>query len=67
MTRAAVMYVADKGQRGGDVGSHNHEIVRQWFIDHPCATNREAAAALGLSALAIGRHVRRIRAGWVTA
>lgn len=67
MTRAAVQHVAEKGQRGGDVGQHNHALVRQWFIDHPCATNREAASALGLSEIAIGRHVRKIRAEWVTA
>ena len=56
--------VAKLGQRGGDVGRHNHLIVRAWFITHPCATNREAAAALGLSPIAIGRHVKRIRAEW---
>jgi hypothetical protein len=64
MTGAAVQYVADKGQRGGEVGQHNHALIRQWFIDHPCATNREAASALGLSEMAIGRHVRKIRAEW---
>lgn len=56
--------VASLGQRGGDVGRHNHPIVRAWFLAHPCATNREAARALGLSVGAIGRHVARIRAEW---
>lgn len=56
--------VATKGQTGGDVGAHNHVIVRAWFLAHPCATNREAAAALGLSVAAIGRHMKRIRSEW---
>lgn len=56
--------VANLGQRGGDVGAHNYPIVKAWFIAHPCGTNREAATALGLSAVAIGRHVKRIRAEW---
>lgn len=64
MTVPAILYSASKGQRGGDVGSHNYPVVKAWFIAHPCATNREAAIALGLSVHAIGRHVKRIRAEW---
>ena len=56
--------VASFGQRGGDVGAHNYPIVKAWFLAHPCGTNREASEALGLSPVAIGRHVKRIRAEW---
>ena len=56
--------VAGLGQRGGDVGRHNHPIVRAWFLAHPCATNREASEALGLSVMVIGRHASKIRAEW---
>ena len=56
--------VASAGERGVDVGRHNHPIVRAWFLAHPCGTNREAATALGLSVVAIGRHVAKIRAEW---
>lgn len=56
--------VASLGQRGGDVGAHNFPIVKAWFTAHPCGTNREAARALGLSDMAVGRHVKRIRAEW---
>jgi hypothetical protein len=56
--------IATPGQRGGDVGAHNYPIVKAWFAAHPCGTNREAARALGLSDMAVGRHVKRIRAEW---
>ena len=63
-TTQAVQKTAQKGQCGVDVGTHNYALVKAWFIAHPCATNREAASALGLSDCAIGRHVKRIRAEW---
>ena len=63
-TRADIQQITPKGMRGGDVGAHNYPIVKAWFVAHPCATNREAATALGLSEMAIGRHVKRIRAEW---
>lgn len=62
--RADIQHIAPKGKRGGDVGAHNFSIVKAWFLSHPCATNREAGDALGLSAMAVGRHVKHIRAEW---
>ena len=64
MTPHPIQIRAEKGQRGADVGAVNQPIVRAWFAAHPCATNREAARALGQSDMAIGRHVKRIRAEW---
>lgn len=48
------------------IGDQNRERVRQWFQEHLCGTARECAADLGLSAEAVGRHVRVIRAEWKT-
>lgn len=55
--------------RGGnwkqvDLGRENLAAVREYFSSHLCATNRECAAALGLSVMAVGRHVKTIRAEW---
>jgi hypothetical protein len=49
---------------GALIGARNREAVRAWMASHIGATNREAGAALGLSAYAVGRHVARIRAEW---
>lgn len=49
---------------GYDIGRTNLEQVREFFASHLCATNRECAAALGLSVFAVGRHVRTIRSEW---
>lgn len=48
-----------------DLGRANLAAVRQYFSSHLCATNRECAAALGLSVMAVGRHVKEIRAEWI--
>lgn len=47
-------------------GDANCERVRAWFREHLCGTNRECAAAVGLSEYAVGRHVKKIRAEWTT-
>jgi hypothetical protein len=47
-----------------DIGQANLEAVREYFRTHLCATNRECAAALGLSVYAVGRHAKTIRAEW---
>jgi len=49
---------------GEAIGDLNRTAVRRWFEEHLCGTQRECAAALGLSVMAVGRHVREIRAEW---
>lgn len=61
---ANIQKITAKGQHGANIGAANFQAVRAWFLSHPCATNREAANALGLSEFAIGRHVNRIRQEW---
>ncbi len=51
---------------GYEIGRKNKERVRQYFQEHLCATNRECAAALGMSEMAVGRHVAAIRSEWTT-
>lgn len=50
--------------RGIEQGKRNREAVRAFFTAHLCATNVECAKALGLSVMAVGRHVEAIRAEW---
>lgn len=47
-----------------ELGRENFEAVRKWFSDHLCGTQVECAKALGLSAMAVNRHVRTIRSEW---
>ena len=42
----------------------NYLRVLAFFMEHICATQRECAEALGLSVMAVNRHVARIRKGW---
>lgn len=48
-----------------ELGRANLERVRTYFREHLCATNRECAQALGLGVMAVGRHVKMIRAEWL--
>lgn len=52
------------GVNGHAVAAHNMQVIRAWFIAHPCASNLDASRALGLSNDCIGRYARRIRAEW---
>lgn len=52
------------GSPGDLVGKTNLYAVRAWFAAHLCGTARECGAALGLSELAVGRHVKTIRREW---
>lgn len=45
-------------------GRENLAAVRAFFEAHLCATQRECAEALGLSPMAVNRHVRAIRDEW---
>ena len=47
-----------------EIQAHNRRRVYDWFVAHPCHSNRDCAAALGLGEVAVGRHARAIRDGW---
>lgn len=47
-----------------ELGESNLAAVRRWFASHLCGTQVECAKALGLSAMAVNRHVKTIRAEW---
>jgi DNA-binding Lrp family transcriptional regulator len=47
-----------------DLGDANLDVLRRFFREHLCATQVECAEALGLSTMAVNRHVRTIRAEW---
>lgn len=49
---------------GAEVGRQNRTRVREWLTAHLGGSNRECAKALGLSEVAVGRHVRALRAEW---
>lgn len=51
---------------GHEIGRENLEAVREFFAAHLCATQAECARALGLSVMAVNRHVRTIRSEWRT-
>lgn len=46
------------------LGRDNLAAVRAFFASHLCATQRECAQALGLSVMAVNRHVKTIREEW---
>lgn len=46
------------------IGEANTRAVLAWLLAHPGGTNRECAEAVGLTEMAIGRHVKKIRAMW---
>lgn len=45
-------------------GRENLERVRQWYMSHLGGKQRECAEALGLSVMAVNRHVAKLRAEW---
>lgn len=47
-----------------EVGRDNLAAVRAFMATHLCATQRECADALGLSVMAVNRHVQTIRSEW---
>jgi len=54
----------DHGGPGRAIGDANRARVFKFFVENPCHTQTECAAATGLSLLAVGRHVKSIREGW---
>jgi DNA-binding Lrp family transcriptional regulator len=49
---------------GYRIGKNNLDEVRRYFETHLCATQTECAEYLGLSPMAVNRHVKKIRAEW---
>ncbi len=47
-----------------ELGDKNLEAVRIFFGEHLCATQNECARVLGLSVMAVNRHVKEIRKEW---
>lgn len=47
-----------------ELGEENYIRVLAYFMTHICATQRECSEELGLSIMAVNRHVARIRKGW---
>jgi len=47
-----------------EAGRDNRERIRMWQTAHPWGTQSECAKALNLSPMAVGRHVKAIRAEW---
>lgn len=53
-----------KGDYGRRIAAANREAVREYLAGHIGATNKECAHALGLSVMAVGRHVHVLRSEW---
>lgn len=49
---------------GAKIGFENRQAVQQFFASHIGCTNRECAAAVGLSESAVGRHIASLRKEW---
>lgn len=49
---------------GAQIGRANREAVRHFFAGHIGCTNIECAAAIGLSVMAVGRHIATLRKEW---
>lgn len=53
-----------RGVSGALIGRENREAVRRFFLEHIGCSHIECAKALGLSVVAVGRHVARLREEW---
>lgn len=49
---------------GAKIGHENREAVRAYFADHIGCTSGECAKVLGLSVMAVGRHIKTLRQEW---
>jgi DNA-binding transcriptional regulator LsrR (DeoR family) len=56
-----------KALYGKDLAEQNFTLVWLYYRDHLGCTRRECAEALGLSEMAVGRHVERLRREWLEA
>ncbi len=50
---------------GEAVGYLNLKRVREWYRTHRGGTQAECAAAVGLSVMAVNRHVKTLRSEWL--
>ena len=53
------------GAHNAMIGTANRERVRKYMIEHLGATNRECGAAIGLSEMKVGKHIKAIREEWL--
>ena len=53
-----------QGVAGAKIGHENREAVRAYFASHIGCTNVECAKAIGLSVMAVGRHIAKLRKEW---
>ena len=51
---------------GRIIGERNRDLVDKFMRAHVGATNQECSHALGISAIAVGRHVATLKAEWKT-
>ena len=51
---------------GRAIGARNRDRIRTYMLDHIGATNAECGQALGLSDMAVGRHIMALKAEWKT-
>lgn len=58
---------AHRPSPGAQIGAQNREAVRQYFAGHIGCSNVECAQALGLSVMAVGRHIATLRRAWIAA
>ena len=63
-TPRAVLLAAADQSHGALIGHNNREAVRTFFASHIGCTNVECGRFLGLSTVAVGRHVATIRKEW---
>lgn len=49
---------------GAKIGHENREAVRAYFASHIGCTNVECGKAIGLSVMAVGRHIATLRKEW---
>lgn len=56
--------VENRGRHKKELALRNRKIVYQYFKENPEALGRECQEHTGLSAGAVSRHVKAIRAGW---
>lgn len=63
--RAAIYHAKKEYRNPGEViGAENLARVRSWYLDHLGGKQVECAEALGLSVMAVNRHVADLRNEW---
>ena len=52
------------GAVGRAIGDNNRDRIKTYMLEHVGATNVECGRALGLSVMAVGRHIKGLKAEW---